>query len=72
MADGDPEEKELLKRAEIEVKAMWAEGMDHPSTQPVLIGAAIGFAIGVVVFDGAWLLTALIGAVFTLYTRLEK
>ncbi len=72
MTDGDPEGKDLLKRAETEVKAMLAEGLGHPSTQPVLIGAAIGFMIGIVVFDGTWFLTALAGAAFALYTRLEK
>ncbi|MEL6528671.1 MAG: hypothetical protein AAGK01_05505 [Pseudomonadota bacterium] len=72
MSDQDPEQNDLLNRAELEVKAMWEQGMEHPSTQPVLIGAAIGFAIGIVLFDGAWFLTAFAGAAFALYNRLEK
>jgi hypothetical protein len=37
---------DLASRAQAEIKAMASQGMDHPSTKPVLIGAGIGAVAG--------------------------
>ena len=51
MASEDPNEPksqdhELLPDAAAELKGIAKEGMKHPSTKPVLAGAAVGAAAG--------------------------
>ena len=46
MTDPNREEPSMIDRAVDEVKAMGSEGMSHPSTKPVLAGAAIGAVAG--------------------------
>ena len=62
---------DLLKDAKEEVVGMAKEGMHHPSTKPVLTGAAVGAVAG-------WLLPVVslpvglvAGAGFMLYKRLR-
>ncbi len=46
MIDNNDDKPNYLGRATDEVKAMGKEGLSHPSTKPVLAGAAIGAAAG--------------------------
>ncbi len=71
--DRRPEdEQDLLEDAKSEISEMAKAGPDHPSTKPVLIGAAIGVVVGIVAFDGAWFLGLLVGAAIALYMRIKK
>ena len=54
-----------------EVTGMAKEGMHHPSTKPVLAGAAIG-ALGGALIIGGPVLGGLAGVGIALYTRLKK
>ncbi len=42
------EPNDLFEKAKAEVSGMAKQGLDHPSTKPVLTGAAIGAAAGFV------------------------
>ena len=46
MDDRNEQQPDLLGRATDEVKGMGREGMSHPSTKPVLGGAALGAVAG--------------------------
>jgi len=54
-----------------EVAGMIKDGMAHPSTKPVLTGAAIGAVAGVVLPVVTWPLGLLVGAGFMLYKRVR-
>ncbi|QUL38805.1 hypothetical protein [Erythrobacter sp. JK5] len=71
---GTPPEdgQDLLEDAKTEISAMAKDGTGHPSTKPILIGAAIGFAVGMIVLDGAWFLGLIAGAAVALYLRIKK
>ncbi len=71
--DRQPEdEQDLLEDAKSEISEMAKAGPNHPSTKPVLIGAAIGVVVGIVAFDGAWFLGLVVGAAIALYMRIKK
>ncbi|MGN6496714.1 MAG: hypothetical protein ACTHK5_05150 [Tsuneonella sp.] len=55
-----------------EVSGMAKEGMHHPSTKPVLTGAAIGAVAGVLLPFVSLPIGALAGAGLALYTRIKK
>ena len=57
----------LLSDAGTEIKGMAKEGLHHPSTKPVLIGAAAGFVLPVISVPFG----LLGGAAFMLYKRLR-
>jgi hypothetical protein len=64
--------QDWVEDVKIEVTGMAKEGLNHPSTAPVLTGAAIGAAAG-------WLLPIvslpvglIAGAGFALYQRVKK
>ena len=40
------EPNDLFEQAKTEISGMAKEGMNHPSTKPVLVGAAIGAGAG--------------------------
>lgn len=40
------EPNDLFEQAKTEISGMAKEGMNHPSTKPVLLGAAIGAGAG--------------------------
>jgi hypothetical protein len=54
-----------------EVSGMAREGINHPSTAPVLTGAAIGLAAGWLIVGGP-VLGAVAGAGIALYQRIRK
>jgi hypothetical protein len=67
----EPQNQDWVEDAKAEISAMSKEGMNHPSTKPVLIGAGIGAVAGALVLGGP-LLGGLAGAGFALYQRIKK
>ena len=55
-----------------EVTGMAKEGMHHPSTKPVLAGAAIGVVAGALLPVVSWPLGLVAGAGIALYNRVKK
>ena len=72
--DDKPEEQATwFDRASALVKDMSEQGMEHPSSNNVLIGAALGFAAGILVFEElGFLWGAFIGAALAIAYELEK
>ena len=73
MNDFDPKQGggDLLGDAGAEIKGMAKEGLHHPSTKPVLIGAAVGAVAGAVLPVVSLPIGLLAGAGFMLYKRLR-
>ncbi|KRA83417.1 hypothetical protein [Altererythrobacter sp. Root672] len=71
----DPNEprrgEDLISDATAEIKAMAKEGAAHPSTKPVVVGAAIGAVAGGLLPVVTWPLGLIAGAGFMLYKRLR-
>lgn len=67
MADNN----DLLGRATEEISGMAKQGMDHPSTKPVLIGAGIGAVAGALLPFVSLPLGLVAGAGFALYQRIK-
>ncbi|MGI8943037.1 MAG: hypothetical protein ACR2FJ_02155 [Qipengyuania sp.] len=61
----------LVPDAQNEVKGMLKDGMAHPSTKPVLTGAAIGAVAGGLLPVVTWPIGLVAGAGFMLYKRLR-
>ncbi|MCR9179717.1 hypothetical protein [Erythrobacter sanguineus] len=57
--------------AKDELSGMAKEGLNHPSTKPVLLGAGIGAVAGALIIGGP-ILGGLAGAGFALYQRIRK
>ena len=72
MARQHPEEPTLVEVTIEEVKAMGKQGMAHPSTRPVLIGGAIGAALGLVLDAISWPVGLFIGAAIALLMRVRR
>ena len=66
-----PIDSRILVDAIDEAKAMGREGMAHPSTRPVLIGAGIGAVAGIVLPVVGPVIGGLAGASFALYKRVR-
>ena len=64
--------QDLFGDAKAEISAMAKQGMAHPSTKPVLTGAAVGAVVGVVVPFVTLPVGALAGAGFVLYKRIKR
>lgn len=61
----------LIEDARVEVVAMAKEGMAHPSTKPVLYGAAAGAIAGALLPVVSLPLGLIAGAGFMLYKRIR-
>jgi len=61
----------LLDDATTEIKGMAKQGMAHPSTKPVLTGAALGAVAGALLPVVSLPLGLVAGAGFMLYKRLR-
>ena len=61
----------LLSDAGAEIKGMAKDGLHHPSTKPVLTGAAVGAVAGLVLPVLSIPMGILGGAAFMLYKRLR-
>ena len=66
-----PVDSRILVDAVDEVKAMGKEGMAHPSTKPVLVGAAVGAVAAGILPVVTWPIGLLAGAAFMLYKRIR-
>ena len=68
-----PENKggSLLSDTGDEIKGMAKDGLHHPSTKPVLIGAGIGAVAGVILPVISVPIGLLAGAAFMLYRRVR-
>ena len=62
---------DLLSDATAEVKAMAKEGVAHPSTKPVIIGAGVGAVAAMILPVVSWPIGLVAGAGFMLYKRLR-
>ncbi|MDO9370070.1 MAG: hypothetical protein Q7T68_16015 [Sphingopyxis sp.] len=72
MARQHPEEPTLVEVTVEEVKAMGKQGLAHPSTRPVLIGGAIGAALGLVLDAVTWPVGLFAGALIALLMRVRR
>ncbi len=73
MNDHEPRSgPDWVEDAKSEISGMAKEGMNHPSTKPVLIGAGIGAAAGLILPVVSWPLGLAAGAGFALYQRIKK
>lgn len=64
--------QDWIEDVKTEVSGMAKEGINHPSTKPVLTGAAIGVVAGAVLPVISWPIGLLAGAGFALYQRIRK
>ncbi|MFN5085199.1 MAG: hypothetical protein ACK564_05615 [Novosphingobium sp.] len=62
---------DLLSDARDEIVGMGKQGMAHPSTKPVLTGAAVGAVAAAVLPVITWPVGLIAGAGFMLYKRLR-
>ncbi len=65
------ENRDLIDEAREEIVGMAKEGMHHPSSKPVLTGAAVGAVAGAILPIVSWPLGLIAGAGFMLYKRLR-
>ncbi|KGB56963.1 hypothetical protein FG91_00067 [Sphingopyxis sp. LC81] len=72
MARQHPEEPTLVELSIEEVKAMGRQGLAHPSTRPVLIGGAVGGAIGLMLDAITWPVGLFAGALIALVMRVKR
>ncbi|HMO76849.1 MAG TPA: hypothetical protein PKD99_12855 [Sphingopyxis sp.] len=72
MARPNPEEPTLVELAIEEAKAMGKQGMDHPSTRPVLTGGVVGAIAGAVLPVVSWPVGLFAGAAIALYSRVKR
>jgi hypothetical protein len=67
MADNN----DLASRAQAEISGMAKQGMDHPSTKPVLIGAGIGAVAGALLPFVSLPLGLAVGAGYAFWQRIK-
>lgn len=65
------QDHDLIPDATAEVKSMLKDGINHPSTKPVLTGAAVGAVAAGLLPVVTWPLGLVAGAGFALYKRLR-
>lgn len=69
----DPQSpQDLVEQAKAEIIGMGKDGLNHPSTAPVLTGAAIGALAGALLPVVSWPVGLIAGAGFALYHRIRK
>ncbi len=73
MNDQDPRQgPDWVEDAKTELSGMAKEGINHPSTAPVLTGAAIGAVAAYLLPFISWPIGLAAGAGFALYQRIRK
>ena len=72
MDNRDPRGNDWVEDAKAKVSGMAKDGMDHPSTKPVLAGAAIGALAGALLPVISLPVGAVVGAGFAFYNRIKK
>ena len=68
----DPQPQDWIEDIKTEVTGMAKEGLNHPSTAPVLTGAAVGAVAGLILPVVSWPLGLAAGVGFALYQRIKK
>ena len=74
MTDREPknhQDHDLIPDAKEEISGMAKQGMEHPSTKPVLIGAAAGAVAGAILPVIGPVIGGVAGAGIMLYKRLR-
>ena len=66
------ERDDLVERAKAEVSGMAKQGLRHPSTKPVLTGAAIGAVAGIVLPVVSLPLGLVAGAGIAFWSRIRR
>ena len=69
--ENEPIDSKILSDAVDEVKAMGKEGLAHPSSKPVIAGAAVGAVAAALLPVVTWPIGLLAGAGFMLYKRIR-
>ena len=64
--------QDWVEDARVEVSGMLKGGMDHPSTKPVLTGAAIGVVGAALLPVITWPVGLAAGAGYMLYRRIKR
>lgn len=64
--------QDWVEDVKTEVTGMAKEGLNHPSTAPVLTGAAIGAVAGALLPVISWPMGLVAGIGFALYQRVKK
>jgi hypothetical protein len=64
--------QDWVEDAKAEISGMAREGLNHPSTAPVLTGAAVGAVAAFVLPFVSWPIGLAAGAGFALYQRIKK
>lgn len=72
MPASDPKHQDWVEDAKAEISGMAKEGVSHPSTPPVLAGAAIGAVAGLLLPVISWPFGMAIGAGFAFYNRVKR
>lgn len=62
---------DIVEDAKVELSGMAKGGMRHPSTKPVLTGAAVGAVAGALLPLVSWPAGLVIGAGFMFYKRIR-
>jgi hypothetical protein len=66
------DKRDWVEDARQEIKGMGREGLNHPTSKPVIAGAVIGAAAGALLPVISWPLGLAAGAAFAFYQRLRK
>lgn len=64
--------EDLVAKAKAEISGMAKEGLDHPSTKPVLTGAAIGAVAGLLLPVVTLPIGLVAGAGIAFWSRLKR
>lgn len=72
MDDRDPRGNDWVDDAKTEISGMAKQGMSHPSTKPVLAGAAIGALAGALLPVVTLPVGLIAGAGFAFYNRIKR
>ena len=73
MDNRDPDSgQDWVEDARTEVSGMLKEGMHHPSTKPVLAGAAVGTVGAMILPVITWPVGLAAGAGYMLYRRIQR
>jgi hypothetical protein len=72
MDERNPRGNDWVEDAKTEISGMAKGGLEHPSTKPVLAGAAIGALAGALLPVVSLPLGAIVGAGFAFYNRIKR
>jgi hypothetical protein len=72
MDERNPRGSDWVEDAKSEISGMAKGGLNHPSTKPVLAGAAIGALAGALLPIVSLPIGALAGAGFAFYNRIKR